>query len=76
MSILVFEVLKLENVAEVLRFSLHLIGWIFLLLFVCNFGQVLIDKVNDRKPPGGTQIHFRISTRTVLTHTSHLRAHL
>jgi hypothetical protein len=46
-SALCFEILIVDNFFDSLRFSLHLLGWLILLLLICYYGQTLIDEVSD-----------------------------
>ncbi|XP_068901819.1 odorant receptor 43a-like [Tenebrio molitor] len=43
-SALCFEILIVDNFFDSLRFSLHLLGWLILLLLICYYGQTLIDE--------------------------------
>lgn len=44
-SALGFEIIIVHNFSDSLRFTLHLVGWLVLLLLICYYGQVLIDEV-------------------------------
>jgi hypothetical protein len=44
-SALGFEILIVDNFNDSLRFVLHLLGWLVLLLLICFYGQILIDEV-------------------------------
>ncbi|RZC42341.1 odorant receptor 67c-like, partial [Asbolus verrucosus] len=43
-SALGFEILIVDNFNDSLRFTLHLLGWLVLLLLICYYGQILIDE--------------------------------
>ncbi|XP_015836240.1 odorant receptor 49b [Tribolium castaneum] len=43
-SALGFEILIVDNFNDSLRFTLHLLGWLVLLLLICYYGQLLIDE--------------------------------
>ncbi|KAJ3652159.1 hypothetical protein Zmor_018148 [Zophobas morio] len=43
-SALGFEILIVDNFHDSLRFTLHLLGWLVLLLLICYYGQLLIDE--------------------------------
>lgn len=47
-SILCYVVLIATNTLEMLRFFLHLLGWLGLLFLLCFFGQKLMDEVSTR----------------------------
>ncbi|KAJ3620078.1 hypothetical protein MTP99_004071 [Tenebrio molitor] len=43
-SALGFEIFIVDNFNDSLRFVLHLLGWLVLLLLICFYGQILIDE--------------------------------
>ncbi|XP_049821534.1 odorant receptor 49b-like [Aethina tumida] len=43
-SVLGFEVLSVDNLMDSVRFCLHLLGWLVLLLLICYYGQKLADE--------------------------------
>lgn len=45
MSVLCFEVIMVDAFEDSVRFSLHLVGWLAILLSVCYNGQLMIDEV-------------------------------
>ncbi|XP_030758890.1 odorant receptor 67c-like [Sitophilus oryzae] len=44
LSVLCFEIIMVEAFEDSVRFSLHLVGWLVILLSVCYNGQLLIDE--------------------------------
>ncbi|XP_060523853.1 odorant receptor 4-like isoform X2 [Cylas formicarius] len=44
LSVLCFEIIMVEAFEDSVRFALHLVGWLIILLSVCYYGQQLIDR--------------------------------
>lgn len=45
-SVLGFEIIMVTNFVEILRFVMHLAGWMAMLFIVCYYGQTLMDEVS------------------------------
>jgi len=48
LSVLCFEILMVDAFADSVRFTLHLLGWLIILLSICYNAQLVLDQVRSR----------------------------